>query len=1046
MAANERETNRVKAVELRMRGRALEDSIRGAAEALAVEVQGPQRRARGRSFDGHFPFEAALRAHMRAMEARFGTLVEDAPCAMVVADKDGKIALVNRLARELFGYAADEPVGASLSTIVSGPLIIEMETRGHEAALSAAGENARLGIELAGRRADGTSFPVEAVCNIVEGTDGPLVCMLLRDLGNRQAEHRRLVDLERRARLVLDGLPDAVVVANARGRITQINSAAESLFRIARDEVIGKAASRLLPETIVEQMNAALAAPFESPPGTFRATASRKGGGDFSVKVRLARVIDDKNKAVIAIFGEADPQPDDVASSSPPQGVHRLVAEASSVALLAILPDETIAYANSAAEVLFGFGAQELSGKPVRQIFPEWTAKLPAVQDGQQGDKRHAVDVTGSVELSGRRKGNDRFPVQMMVNPVRAGDDRVLVATLREITGERSAPTRTRPSARAAKFRGPMASEEPATAVPLADLTLDSIGDALVSMDVLGNVYFLNQAAEELTGWAWKDAAGRPIHEIVNVVDAGSRVTFRDIESGTGVRRVVQFNPNVALIRRDGRETPVEGSIAPIEGADGRPAGRVMIFRDVSLARARAQEVAHSAQHDALTGLPNRLLLNDRIASAISIAPRHQKRVAVMFLDLDGFKQINDTLGHATGDKLLRAVADRLLGCVRGSDTVSRIGGDEFVVLLSEVERAEDSAITARRMIEAVSEPYSIDQHELRITVSIGVSAYPDDGLDAETLIKNADAAMYQAKENGRHGYQFYKPAMNLRAVERQDVEDALRRALEREEFTLHFQPKVNLRTGEIAGAEALLRWEHPTKGPVSPALFVPVAEASGLIVPIGQWVMRQACKQVRGWQGAGLTVPSVAVNVSAVEFVAPRFIEGVFDILNETGLEPTALELELNEGALMKRTDATQAILEALAASGVQMSVDDFGTGYSNLNNLRRFPIHMLKVDQSFVREITLKKGEASVVAAVLSMAQMLSLKVIAEGVETADELSFLQQHQCDQAQGYYFSRPLPAEEFSQLLRTGLVSSMARRRYAQPFGRLHHHALDSSR
>ncbi len=573
---------------------------------------------------------------------------------------------------------------------------------------------------------------------------------------------------------------------------------------------------------------------------------------------------------------------------------------------------------------------------------------------------------------------------------------------------------------------------------PLAEVTLNSMGDALVSADLEGKTTFINQAAEALTGWTWSDAAGRPISEIVRVIEAGTRASVHDSPAHPDpARRGAQMQSNVVLIRRDGREVPIEGSIAPIEGRDGRTAGKVLVFRDVSLARARAQQIAHSAQHDALTGLPNRVLLNDRIRSAISIAPRHDKKVAVLFLDLDGFKQINDTLGHALGDKLLQQVASRLMGCVRGSDTVSRMGGDEFVVLLSEVERPEDSAITARRMLEAVSAPYSIDRHELHVTVSIGVAAYPDDGLDAETLIKNADAAMYQAKENGRHGYQFYKPAMNLRAIERQDVEDNLRRALEREEFSLHFQPKVNLHTGEIAGAEALLRWEHPTKGPMSPALFVPVAEASGLIQPIGHWVMREACRQTQEWREAGLRLPSIAVNVSAIEFASTRFLDSVFDVLNDTGLDPRALELELNEGALMKQADAANKILQALRASGVQMSVDDFGTGYSNLANLRRFPIHMLKIDQSFVREITLSKGEASVVEAVLNMAQSLNLRVVAEGVETPEELEFLQHHHCDEAQGYYFSKPLPPTQFARLLRDGLLGTMAARQKSQAFGRL---------
>jgi diguanylate cyclase (GGDEF)-like protein/PAS domain S-box-containing protein len=436
-------------------------------------------------------------------------------------------------------------------------------------------------------------------------------------------------------------------------------------------------------------------------------------------------------------------------------------------------------------------------------------------------------------------------------------------------------------------------------------------------------------------------------------------------------------------------------------------------------------QMAHSAQHDFLTGLPNRLLLNDRVGQAIAVAPRHMKKIGVLFLDLDGFKHINDSLGHPIGDKLLQSVAKRLVDCVRLTDTVSRQGGDEFVVLLSEMERPEDAAITARRILQTVAEAHSIDQHNLYITVCIGISVYPDDGLDAETLIKNADTAMYQVKENGRRNYQFFKPAMNVRAVARQSIEENLRSALEHQEFALHYQPKIDLRTGEITGAEALLRWTHPTQGPVPPAEFIPVAEDSGLILPIGRWVLREACTHAKAWLDAGLPLDSIAVNVSAMEFRNENFLEGLFAILAETGLDPRCLELELTESVLMKRAESTESILQALRARGVRLAVDDFGTGYSSLSYLSKFPLNALKIDQSFVRQITTTPAETSIVTAVISMGRSLNLRVIAEGVETQEELAFLQAHQCDEAQGYYFSRPIVGEQFAKLLKTGVLQTV---------------------
>ncbi len=559
-----------------------------------------------------------------------------------------------------------------------------------------------------------------------------------------------------------------------------------------------------------------------------------------------------------------------------------------------------------------------------------------------------------------------------------------------------------------------------------AQVTLNSIGDAVVCTDISGNITFLNLVAEKMIGWTGEEAAGHPMAEVLQILDATSRETTPNpMALAVDRNRTMNLPSNCILIRRDGFKIPIEDSVAPIHDREGLATGAVIVFRDVSAARAMSEQLAHSAEHDFLTGLPNRMLLNDRVSQAITLAPRHMKKVAVLFLDLDGFKHINDSLGHPIGDKLLQSIAKRLVDCVRGSDTVSRQGGDEFVVLLSEVEQSEDAAISALRLLQAVAEAHSIDGHDLHVTTSIGLSVYPDDGLDAETLIKNADTAMYQAKENGRQSYQFFKPSMNVRAVERQSIEENLRRALERDEFTLHYQPKVNLKKGEITGAEALLRWTHPIRGAVSPAQFIPVAEDCGLILPIGKWALRQACRQARAWQDAGLALGTMAVNISAMEFRDDRFLADIFAILDDTGLDPKVLELELTESVLMKRAEATESVLKTLRERGVQVAVDDFGTGYSSLSYLRRLPIDALKIDQSFVRQITVAPDETTIVAAVISMGRSLKLRVVAEGVETQQQLAFLQEHDCDEAQGYYFSRPVLPQQFVKLLEIGVANSV---------------------
>jgi diguanylate cyclase (GGDEF)-like protein/PAS domain S-box-containing protein len=560
-----------------------------------------------------------------------------------------------------------------------------------------------------------------------------------------------------------------------------------------------------------------------------------------------------------------------------------------------------------------------------------------------------------------------------------------------------------------------------------AEVTLNCIGDAVAYTDIAGKITFLNMVAEQMTGWLRQEAAGRPMGEVFRILDATTRkIIPNPMEMALGFDFALHLPSKCILIRRDQFEVPIEDSVAPIHDREGRATGAVIVFRDVSAAQAMARQMTHSAQHDFLTGLPNRMLLNDRVSHAITLAPRHEKKVAVLFLDLDGFKHINDSLGHPTGDKLLQSIAQRLVGCVRLSDTVSRQGGDEFVVLLSEIEQAEDAAVAARRMLDSVAEAHSIDQHDLHVTASIGVSVCPDDGLDAETLIKNADTAMYQAKENGRQSYQFFKPAMNVRAVERQSIEESLRRALERQEFTLHYQPKVNLSTGKITGAEALIRWTHPTRGPVSPGQFIPVAEDCGLILPIGNWVLREACLQAQAWVDAGLPFLTMAVNISAIQFRDENFLEGISAVLKDSGLDPRSLELELTESVLMKHAESAESVLKTLRARGVQVAVDDFGTGYSSLSYLRKFPIDALKIDQSFVRQITTVPDETTIVTAVISMGRSLKLRVVAEGVETQEELSFLQAHHCDEAQGYYFSRPVLPQQFAKLLETGIPTTVS--------------------
>lgn len=437
-------------------------------------------------------------------------------------------------------------------------------------------------------------------------------------------------------------------------------------------------------------------------------------------------------------------------------------------------------------------------------------------------------------------------------------------------------------------------------------------------------------------------------------------------------------------------------------------------------AKQAKDQMSHMAGHDYLTGLPNRLLLNDRMAQSIAFAQRHSKKIALLYMDLDHFKHINDALGHAVGDELLKLTAKRLGTCVRDSDTVCRQGGDEFVILLNEVEQCQDAVFSAEKIIEAMALPFTVGGSQLSVTFSIGISLYPDDGQDLETLARKADAAMYQAKRKGRNAYEIFIEEMDVSALARQSMEQKLRHALEHNEFVLHYQPKVDLETRSITGVEALLRIRESDNQFVYPVHFISIAEDCGLILPIGRWVLHEACRQTHAWLKAGFNIGHIAVNVSSREFHSLDFLAGVTSILNETGLDPRHLELEMTESGLMEDTEQMLDILYALKKLGVRIAIDDFGTGYSSLSYLTRFPLDTLKIDQSFVKNLndTSHDTENAVISAIIAMGDSLKHRVVAEGIETKHQLAFLQSKNCTEGQGYYFGHPVAAEDFAALMR----------------------------
>ena len=431
-------------------------------------------------------------------------------------------------------------------------------------------------------------------------------------------------------------------------------------------------------------------------------------------------------------------------------------------------------------------------------------------------------------------------------------------------------------------------------------------------------------------------------------------------------------------------------------------------------------KVSHLLQYDALTGLPNSTLLGDRLSQSLATCRRHDKHLVVMFLGLDRFKRINNALGHPAGDEMLKRVGQQLLKYVRESDSVFRYGADEFVVILSDINHPQQTRGIAEKLLSAVRSPQSIAGQEISITASLGISVYPDDGFEAIDLIKKAESAMRHIKESGPNDIGFFIEAMNQRAREQQSIESGIRQALQRHEFVLHYQPKIELRSGRVVGAEALVRWQKPGNGWVYPSEFISVAEDSGLIVPLSKWVLAEACRQTRLWQAAGLPAIRMSVNTSAIDFRQRDFVEGIEQILEQTGMPPCLLELEITEGVLMQNVETTMTALNRLKTLGVRLAIDDFGTGYSSLSYLRRFPIDVLKIDQSFIHGLSNDTNDAALVSAIISLGKSLDLNVIAEGVETEEQLAFLKAHQCEEGQGYYFSKALPADSFARLLAVG--------------------------
>jgi diguanylate cyclase (GGDEF)-like protein/PAS domain S-box-containing protein len=567
-------------------------------------------------------------------------------------------------------------------------------------------------------------------------------------------------------------------------------------------------------------------------------------------------------------------------------------------------------------------------------------------------------------------------------------------------------------------------------------ITLHSIGDAVISTDTHGLVTLVNPIAEDLTGWSQQRALGRPIEDIMPLREGNIGYVLRNpTRIALEEDRRVGMALNCILQRSDGRDFTVEDSAAPIRNRAGETTGAVIVFHDVSEAQALAIKMTHLAQHDALTNLPNRMLLQDRTEQALRKSKHNQKRIALLLLDLDNFKSINDTQGHHIGDRLLTMLAERLQGYIAPGDTLSRQGGDEFIILLTEVSHIQHINLFANKILQTIATPFFIDETRFDISASLGIGIYPDDSSDMEELFRHADSAMYSAKQYGRNRFKYYSAGTGEKITGKHLLERQLRVALEEQSFELHYQPKIDALSHTIIGVEALVRWRNPEGVLIPPDDFIPLTEETGLIIPLGLWVMRQAMLDTVQWHNAGFEL-SVAINISSVQLNDDQFIPSVFKLLEETQINPAQVELEITESLLAENIEFTRAQLEQLRRRGLQIAIDDFGTGYSSLTYLKHLPIDVLKIDRCFVRDIFCDPSDAAIVTAIIHMAKGLNLRLVAEGIETGAQAEALLQQGCHILQGYLFSRPLARTQLTQLLHQGLpktITALATRKDITP-------------
>ena len=891
----------------------------------------------------------------------------------------------NDRACELLGYSRDEILGRHVWEI-STSFADAPAWRVWSAGLT---EQVRV-VNTDYRRRDGSLLSVEVRVYQVHDGERVLHVAIFRDTSATRKIEAALREGERYYRHVIDSAVDGYFAMDPQRRFIEVNDTLCNLFGYPREEWLGQTPIGFIAEESRAELIAQMQRIDTTDRRRYQLIARRKDGTTFPILLNNTTHRNEKGE-IVGSFGF-------ITDLTPIVEAQRAVAE-SERELRGILDDlqdtyyrtdktGTVVRASRSVEQLLGYTAEEMLGRKLADSY--WS---PQDRDEFIAQMRaNGGHIVGGESRLRHKDGHDLWVLTTAHFILDAAGNIIgIEGTTRDNTRQRRAEEELR----------------------LAAKVFESSGEAIMITDAEGRMISVNQAFSRITGYAAADAVGRN----ASMLASGRHGREFFAEMWRAMLDTGYWHGEIWNRRANGEVFPEWLSISSVRDADGKITHFVGIFSDISERKAAEAKIAFLAHHDPLTGLPNRLLLKDRMEQAIVHGERSGNKVALLFVDLDRFKAVNDAFGHPVGDALLRDSAQRLLACVRDSDTISRHGGDEFLVVLTDLTSSEVPAQIAGKIMAKLGEPFHIEGHEAMISASVGIAVYPEDGAAFDELLKKADIAMYHAKEAGRNAFRFYTERMNADAQARLDLHSRLRRALERAEFVLYYQPLVDLKSGRIVGGEALLRWQSPEQGLIEPEHFITAAEHSGLIVPLGEWVLQEACRELAHWHAQGYLELSMAVNISAIQFRRGDVEETVLRALDAAGATPAALELELTESILIDGAEQVLATITRLQALGVRLAIDDFGTGYSSLAYLKRFAVDKLKIDQSFVRDIVTDQDDAAIVRAVIQMARSLGLKVLAEGVESEAVAAELRAMDCDLVQGYHFGRPMPATEFRRLI-----------------------------